>query len=269
MLMDPMLSQMNALSIPAVYLFHFHFSSILPSTIRLRSVISFQVWRQKFLFMWYFFVETVIITFYKTEERVTRVFHYVMGIGNFYRKFLFRYACFETCKRSKSRPALCTVLSVVLCDCCVWQVYVHAINEYYDQALLCLFLFCFLWRCSPTRAMASSILRFLDHTQRRITVGRTPLDEWSARHRYLYLTTHNIHNRQTSMSPVGSEPTISASERPQTYALDRAATGTGQALLCGHTKSWRSNCELEDSLSSLICFNMSFITSASPFCDVT
>ena len=36
---------------------------------------------------------------------------------------------------------------------------------------------CFLWRCGPTRAMASSFLRFLDHTQRRITVSRTPLDE--------------------------------------------------------------------------------------------
>ena len=29
------------------------------------------------------------------------------------------------------------------------------------------------------------------------------------------------------MPPVGFEPTISAGERPQTYALDRAATGTG------------------------------------------
>ena len=29
------------------------------------------------------------------------------------------------------------------------------------------------------------------------------------------------------MLPVGFEPTIPASERPQTYALDRAATGTG------------------------------------------
>ena len=29
------------------------------------------------------------------------------------------------------------------------------------------------------------------------------------------------------MPPVGLEPTISADERPQTYALDRAATGTG------------------------------------------
>ena len=31
------------------------------------------------------------------------------------------------------------------------------------------------------------------------------------------------------MSPVGFEPIISAGELPQTDALDRAATGTGQA----------------------------------------
>ena len=29
------------------------------------------------------------------------------------------------------------------------------------------------------------------------------------------------------MPPVGFEPTISAGERPKTYALDRAATGAG------------------------------------------
>ena len=33
------------------------------------------------------------------------------------------------------------------------------------------------------------------------------------------------------MTPVGFEPTISAGERPQTHALDRAATGTGQDLI--------------------------------------
>ena len=66
----------------------------------------------------------------------------------------------------------------------------------------------------------------LDHTQ-RTTVGRTPLDKWSARCRDLYLTTHNTH-RQTSMPPVGFEPTISAGERPQPYTLDHAATGTGK-----------------------------------------
>ena len=57
-------------------------------------------------------------------------------------------------------------------------------------------------------------LMFLDHTQRRTTICRTPLDEWSARRRDLYLTTHDTHNRQISMPPVGFEPTILAGERP-------------------------------------------------------
>ena len=88
----------------------------------------------------------------------------------------------------------------------------------------------FFFSCGPTRAMASSFLRFLDHTQRCITVGKTPLDERSARRRDFYLTTHNTHNRQTSVLPVGFETTISAGERPQTYALDRTATGIGNKL---------------------------------------
>jgi len=58
-----------------------------------------------------------------------------------------------------------------------------------------IFIFFFLCRCDPTRVMASSFLRFLDHTQQRTTVGRTPLDEWQARRRDLYLTTHNTHNK--------------------------------------------------------------------------
>jgi hypothetical protein len=86
----------------------------------------------------------------------------------------------------------------------------------------------FLWRCGPTLAMASSFARYLDPAPRHTTFGRTPLDEWSARRRDLYLTTHNTQNGQTSVPPVWFEPTIPAGERPQTYALDRAATGTGQ-----------------------------------------
>jgi hypothetical protein len=65
-------------------------------------------------------------------------------------------------------------------------------------------------------------------TLRHTTVGRTPLDELSAHRRDVYLTTLNNHNRETSMPPVGFEPTISAGEQPQTYALDRTATGTGK-----------------------------------------
>jgi hypothetical protein len=63
---------------------------------------------------------------------------------------------------------------------------------------------------------------FLDHIQRRSTVCRTPLDEWSARRRYLYLTTHDTHNSQISMPQVGFKPTISAGERPQAVRLLRS-----------------------------------------------
>ena len=61
--------------------------------------------------------------------------------------------------------------------------------------------------------MKHPFVMFLDHTQRRSTVGSTPLDEWSARRRDLYLTTHDTHNRQIPMPPVGFEPTISAGKR--------------------------------------------------------
>jgi hypothetical protein len=53
----------------------------------------------------------------------------------------------------------------------------------------------FIWCNSPQWARTSSFMRCLDHTQRRTTFGRNPLDEWSARHRYLFLTTHNTYMR--------------------------------------------------------------------------
>jgi len=80
----------------------------------------------------------------------------------------------------------------------------------------------YIWQNPPLPsqwAMASSFTRILDHTQRCITVGRTSLDEWSARR----MTTRNPHNRQTSFYHGGIEPTISVGERPQTYALDRGS----------------------------------------------
>jgi hypothetical protein len=56
---------------------------------------------------------------------------------------------------------------------------------------------------------------------RHTRLGRTPLDEESARHKDLYLTTHTIHKGQTSMHPAGFKPTISISEMPQTHACKR------------------------------------------------
>jgi hypothetical protein len=56
------------------------------------------------------------------------------------------------------------------------------------------------------------------------------------------------------MSPVGFEPTIPARERPQTYALDLAATGTGNKFsllnklcyyLLGERRHWHLEMLLE------------------------
>jgi hypothetical protein len=95
----------------------------------------------------------------------------------------------------------------------------------------------------------------LDHTQdTHTTVGRTPLDEGSANRRDLYLTKQTLYKRQTSMPPVEFEPAIPASARPQTYALDRAATGIGWNTAYAKRKCWWE--EKQMSYSSLV-FNFS------------
>jgi len=84
----------------------------------------------------------------------------------------------------------------------------------------CCLLFCWrynpswLYFHSPVADFSLLVFEVSSSHKRRATVGRTPLDEWSIRRRDLYLSTHNIHNRQTSMPPVGFEPTISAGEQP-------------------------------------------------------
>ena len=50
---------------------------------------------------------------------------------------------------------------------------------------------CLIWRDSPQWTRVSSFTRKLDHTELHTTIGRTPLDKWSARRKDLYLTTHN------------------------------------------------------------------------------
>jgi len=56
----------------------------------------------------------------------------------------------------------------------------------------CLFVF---GATAPSGPGASSFTSFVDYTQRRTTVGRTPLDEWSARRWDFYLTKHHTHNK--------------------------------------------------------------------------
>jgi hypothetical protein len=85
----------------------------------------------------------------------------------------------------------------------------------------------YLWRCDPTRVMASSFFRCLDHTQRRTTIGRTPLDEWSAPRRDLYLITHST--QQTNIHAPGEIRTHDLSRQAAAdLRFDRAATGTGE-----------------------------------------
>jgi hypothetical protein len=83
--------------------------------------------------------------------------------------------------------------------------------------------FFFFLLCFPTRAMASSFFTFLDHKERRAKVVRPPLDEWSARRRDLYLTTHNTQDRHP-----GTIKTDTLSRGPQGYAQDRTGTETGR-----------------------------------------
>jgi hypothetical protein len=66
-----------------------------------------------------------------------------------------------------------------------------------------------------------------------ITLGRTPLDEWSAQSRDLYLTIHNTHKRQISMPPGGIRARGPSNERPQIHALDCTATAVGFYTLSG------------------------------------
>jgi len=81
-----------------------------------------------------------------------------------------------------------------------------------------------------------SLLRLI--TLRHTTLGTIPLDKWSARRRDPYLITHNTHQRHISMPTEGFEPAIPASERPQTHALDGAATGTSSKQLATHQSEW-------------------------------
>jgi hypothetical protein len=62
---------------------------------------------------------------------------------------------------------------------------------------------------------------------RHTTLGENLLVEWSTCRRGFYLTRHNTDKGPTSIPPAEFEPVLSASERPQFHALDRATPGIG------------------------------------------
>jgi hypothetical protein len=85
----------------------------------------------------------------------------------------------------------------------------------------------FLWRYSPNRPLASSFEVYKSHTIRH-TVGLL----WTSVQPIAEACTYTgQHKRQTSMPREGFEPAIPATKRPQTYALDRAATGIALIMM--------------------------------------
>jgi len=62
---------------------------------------------------------------------------------------------------------------------------------------------------------------------RHTPLGMTPLDQWSARRRDLYLTKHNTHKRMTSIPRRDSNPQSQPVSGLQTHTLHCAATGYG------------------------------------------
>jgi len=116
--------------------------------------------------------------------------------------------------------------SVEFADTCRLQVKCYCLGQLNWSIFKLLSLLFFTMAPSPSGPGTPHYRGFII-TLRHITIGRTPVDEWSARSWDLYLTTHNTHNRETSMSAAGFEPTIPESEQPQTRALYRMVTGIG------------------------------------------
>jgi len=106
--------------------------------------------------------------------------------------------------------------------------------EFYIRRRPLLYTFFFVTRWSPFSSVAvepiSSVGCFIVevyslHSVRHTTLGRTPLNEWSASRRGRYF--HNTQQTQTWMASPWFEPAIPIIERPKTYALDRTATRIG------------------------------------------
>ena len=86
--------------------------------------------------------------------------------------------------------------------------------------------FIFSWRNSPQWARASSLSRLHDHTQ----THQTPYycSGWVISPIQRPLPDNKQQSQEREIHPpAGFEPAIPASERPQTHALDRAASGIG------------------------------------------
>jgi hypothetical protein len=143
---------------------------------------------------------------------------------------------YTTMKDRGTPPATCELAKALL-QCWIQEKFIDWMTEQNFRLLIKRVWICvavlliLLWCCGLTRATASSFLMFLDPVQRRTTVGKTPLNKWSAHRWYLYLTTQNTHKRQKSIHPAGFDRTLPVKERPKDHTLDPATTAVGIHLI--------------------------------------
>ena len=99
-----------------------------------------------------------------------------------------------------------------------------------------------------------------------LTLGKTPLDEWSALRRDLYLTTHITDKRHPRH--VAIEAAIPTSEWPQNHTLDGAAIGIGwksayckgkhRSLITCHWGDWSRTSPLNKWLTDKLLYATQF-----------
>jgi len=85
---------------------------------------------------------------------------------------------------------------------------------------------CVTWPHSKTRTITHT------HTHTH-TLGKIPLDEGSARRRYLYVVTRNTHKKQTAMPEAVFKPANPARERTRRETLIRVDTGMSSIAFNG------------------------------------
>ena len=82
----------------------------------------------------------------------------------------------------------------------------------------------FVWPLVPTHCMCRGLLLHRTTLRNKHTFSRAPLDKRSALRRDLYLTTHNIYKRQTSILPAEFEPAVPTGAWPPGSAIIKLAT---------------------------------------------
>jgi len=143
--------------------------------------------------------------------------------------------CFMWCLQEALSPFSCIALTECFCNG-DGGVFCDVRAEFY-------ILIFFPMAQQPPSGSRPPHYRGFTITLRHTILGRTPLDERSARCRDLQLTTHNTHKRQISMPPVGFEPAAAVPRlRPRGH-WDRRVLALWKLNLCsnGQTRFWFSN----------------------------